>query len=110
MNTHRAPRPEKMPDPWHFNSESLLRELDRIRGLIWQIPHRQENVLPIGTAIDAIWRLSEQLRFLLMLHAEGQWSFAKKAAELEHAKAHGQAPKSGRSKHRKHISPKTATG
>ena len=30
--------PEKLPDPWLFNSESLLRELDRCREMVLLIP------------------------------------------------------------------------
>jgi len=33
--TNRAP--EKLPDPWLFDSESLLRELDRCRELVLEI-------------------------------------------------------------------------
>jgi len=81
VNTYRAIRPEKLPDPGAFNSEALLRELDRIRGLVLEIPVHNDNVLPVNTVIDSIWRLSEQLRYLLRLQADGQWQFAKKAAE-----------------------------
>ena len=29
--------PERLPDPWHFDSEKLLRELDRCRETVLQI-------------------------------------------------------------------------
>jgi hypothetical protein len=85
VNTYRAIRPEKLPDPSAFNSEALLRELDRIRGLVLEIPVHNDNVLQVNTVIDSIWRLSEQLRYLLRLQADGQWQFAKKAAEQAQA-------------------------
>jgi hypothetical protein len=72
--------PEKLPDPWHFDSEALLRELDRCRELVLQIPattnagHFASNI-----AIDAIWNLQQHLRYLLHLHREGQRQFSRKA-------------------------------
>jgi hypothetical protein len=36
--THTKRTPAKLPDPWLFDSESLLRELDRCRELVLQIP------------------------------------------------------------------------
>ena len=36
--------PEKLPDPWLFDSETLLRELDKCRELVLQIPvHNSET-------------------------------------------------------------------
>ncbi len=72
--------PEKLPDPWHFDSEALLQELDRCRELVLQIPISDSKATHFGIniAIDAIWNLREHLRFLLALHREGQRAFAKK--------------------------------
>jgi len=75
--------PDKLPDPWLFNSESLLRELDRCRELILLVPaptHATHFALQV--AIDAIWNLRENLQYLLLLHGEGQRSFANKAKQL----------------------------
>src|SRR5438067_2196521 len=78
--THTQKPPEKLPDPWMFDSETLLRELDRCRELVLQIPatthaaHFASNI-----AIDALWNLRYTLQFLLQLRAEGQNAFAKKA-------------------------------
>jgi len=75
--------PEKLPDPWLFDSEALLRELDRCRELVLQIPATTHAVhFAANIAIDAIWNLRENLRYLLALHREGQRSFAKKAAPV----------------------------
>src|SRR5215470_2684790 len=72
--------PEKLPDPWLFDSESLLRELDRIRELVLQIPidKPQHTHFGINIAIDALWNLRENLRYLLHMHREGQHAFARK--------------------------------
>jgi len=73
--------PEKLPDPWLFNSESLLRELDRCRELVLDISiaHPHQTHFDINIAVDALWNLRENLRYLLALHLEGQRSFAKHA-------------------------------
>jgi hypothetical protein len=78
-HTHRPP--EKLPDPWLFDSQSLLRELDRCRELVLQIPIADHHATHFGinVAIDALWNLRENLRYLIQLHREGQRSFAKKA-------------------------------
>src|SRR5437763_16944536 len=73
--------PEKMPDPFLFDSEALLRELDRCRETVLQIPITNPNATHCGIqlAVSAIWNLSENLRYLLALHGQGQRQFAKKA-------------------------------
>src|SRR5438132_11899493 len=51
---HRPP--EKLPDPWLFDSEKLLRELDRCRELVLKIPApTHEAHFAVNTAITAIW-------------------------------------------------------
>jgi hypothetical protein len=65
--------PEQIPDPWHFDSEALLQELDRIRDLAVQIPPTfNAQIGPINTVINAIWDLRERLQFLIQLHAARQ--------------------------------------
>jgi hypothetical protein len=72
--------PEKLPDPWLFDSESLLRELDRCRELVLDIPATTHAVhFASNIAVDALWNL----RYLLALHREGQRSFAKKAQPVK---------------------------
>jgi hypothetical protein len=77
--------PEKLPDPWLFDSESLWRELDRCRELVLEIPISNSNATHFGinVAVTAIWNLRENLRYLLALHREGQRAFAKQNAEAE---------------------------
>jgi hypothetical protein len=73
--------PEKLPDPWLFDSEALLRELDRCRELVMKIPVSDLNATHFGIniAIDAIWNLQQNLRYLLHLHREGQRQFSRGA-------------------------------
>ena len=71
--------PDRLPDPWLFDSERLLAEMTRIRELILLVPVTMESFAPINTVVDAAWRLEQQLRFLLHLHREGQRSFAQKS-------------------------------
>src|SRR6266576_4846514 len=88
--------PEKLPDPWLFDSESLLRELDRCRELVLEISIRKphETHFDINIAVDALWNLRENLRYLLALHREGQRSFAKKAQPVKkHARLKPQEAK-----------------
>jgi hypothetical protein len=77
MNGHSSREPQHLPDPWLFDSEALLRELDRCRELILQIPITNPNATHFGIeiAVHAIWNLSQNLRDLLHLHREGQRAF-----------------------------------
>jgi hypothetical protein len=85
MNTTPTRPPEKLPDPWLFDSESLLRELDRCRELVLDISiaHPHQTHFDINIAVNALWNLRENLRYLLALHREGQRAFAKQTAEAE---------------------------
>ncbi len=73
--------PEQLPDPWLVDSAYLLKELSRIRELTLAIPLTMASALPQNSVIDALWRLEEQLRYLLRLHAAGQNAFAERAKE-----------------------------
>jgi hypothetical protein len=77
--------PEKLPDPWLFDSESLLAELARCRELVNQISVENANAthFTINIAVDALWRLRENLRELLRMHREGQQAFAAQQADAE---------------------------
>jgi hypothetical protein len=82
--------PEQLPDPWLIDSAYLLKELSRIRELTLAIPLTMASSLPQNSVIDALWRLEEQLRYLLRLHAAGQSAFAQRSKadepELQPAK------------------------
>src|SRR5881392_3692222 len=76
--------PEKLPDPWLFDSEKLLRELDNCRELVLKIPvHNAETYFATNRAIDALWDLQYTLKFLLQLHRTGQRAFADKVMKLQ---------------------------
>ena len=77
---HRTP--EQFPDPWLFDSEKLLCELDRIREQVLLIPNigdKQATHFGINNAISSIWNLREQLRYLLQIHLEGQRAWQRKS-------------------------------
>lgn len=71
--------PHKLPDPWLIDSEYLLKQLASIRELALKVPFTNESYQPTNTIVDAIWRLEEQLRYLLHLHRDGQREFATKS-------------------------------
>jgi hypothetical protein len=73
--------PEQLPDPWLVDSVYLLKELSRIRELTLRIPLSLETSLPQNSVVDAIWRLEEQLRYLIRLHAAGQSAFAARSVD-----------------------------
>jgi hypothetical protein len=64
-------RPNQMPDPWLFDTLALLRELDRCRELVLQIPATTQAVhFASNIAVNAIYDLQQHLRFLFHLHCE----------------------------------------
>src|SRR5258705_33292 len=76
-------RPDQLPDPWLFDSEKLLRELDRCREMVLLIPATtHETHFACNIAVNSIWNLREQLRYLLSLHREGQRSFAQRNVHM----------------------------
>jgi hypothetical protein len=81
----RYKRPaEALPDPWLFDTEELLKELDRCRELILHVPApTNETHFALNIAIDALWNLRDHLRYMLSLHRDMQRSFAAKAEELK---------------------------
>ena len=71
--------PERIPDPWLADSKWLLEELAKTREEVLRIKFQLDNASDIKSVVDRIWGLEQNLRYLLRLHAEGQWSFARKA-------------------------------
>lgn len=49
---------DKLPDPWLFDSEALIRELDRCRETVLQIPITHPNATHFGIqlAVNAIYK------------------------------------------------------
>ncbi len=75
--------PEKLPTPWLAHSEWLLQELTKTREQVLTIPCTLNNTSNINSVIDRLWRLEQNLRYLLHLHCEGQRAFARKAEAQE---------------------------
>jgi hypothetical protein len=76
MNAPQRILPNRLPDPWLFDTQHLLCELARIRELALQIPaFRNDIIARVNTVIDAVWNLEQTLRFLLRLHSDAQRAF-----------------------------------
>ena len=73
MNAHPN---EKFPDPWLFDTQALIAELDRVRELVLAIPVRAESFGAINTATLSIWDLRERIRYLTVyqMQAQERWS------------------------------------
>lgn len=78
-----AHQPEKFPEPWLFDNDALLAELDRVRALVLAIPLHNDTFGPTNTAADALWELRDRLRFLIGLQAERQRAWAKEHTPKE---------------------------
>jgi hypothetical protein len=67
-------RPEQMPNPWLLDLEVLLRQLERCRELIMQIPISTPSATHLGiqTALDANWDLQQRIRYLFHLQCDAQ--------------------------------------
>ena len=78
-----ALQPQRLPDPWLFDSEALLRSLDRCRETVLQIPITNPNATHFGIqlAVNAIYNLTENLRYMLHLHREQQRSIRREHEE-----------------------------
>ena len=70
----------------------LLDELAGIREIILRVPITLQTKSALQSAIDRIWRVEEDVRFLLSLQHDMQASFARKAAKLE-SRAKDDVPK-----------------
>lgn len=76
--------PQKLPEPFLFDSQALLKELDRVRELILAIPLHTDTFGPTNTAASAVWELRDRLQFLIGLQAERQRDWAREhAAKME---------------------------
>jgi hypothetical protein len=76
-----------LPNPWLFNSEQLLRELDRVREMMLLVPaSTHETYISLCNAIDAVWNLRDHLRELLKIHSELQTDFRRKGQSRPEAR------------------------
>ena len=67
-----------LPDPWLYDTNALIRDLDYIRELVLRIPVHLDTALPSQTTLDAIWSLRERLWELVGIHRELQRDWAKR--------------------------------
>ena len=88
----RLPEAPKPFDLWSYDTAHLLDELAGIREIILRVPITLQTKSALQSAIDRIWRVEEDVRFLLSLQRDMQASFAQKAARLE-SQAKDDAPK-----------------
>src|SRR5436190_6436213 len=88
----KLPEAQKPFDLWSYDTAHLLDELAGIREIILRVPITLETKSALQSAIDRIWRVEEDVRFLLSLQRDMQASFARKAAKLE-GRAKDNAPK-----------------
>src|SRR5207249_4901408 len=78
----RLPEAPKPFDLWSYDTAHLLDELAGIREMILRVPVTLQTKSALQSAIDRIWRIEEDVRFLLSLQRDMQTSFARKAAQL----------------------------
>jgi hypothetical protein len=110
---------DKLPDPWLFDSEALLRELARCRETALQIPITNPNATHFGIqlTVNAIYNVEENLRYILHLHRDQQRAIrrqheqslsaalARNVAQTKHnivpIRQHTPAPRPGRNAKRR---------
>jgi len=88
----RMPEAPKPFDLWSYDTAQLLDELAGIREIILRVPITLQTKSALQSAVDSIWRVEEDVRFLLSLQRDMQASFAQKAAKLE-SQAKAETPK-----------------
>jgi hypothetical protein len=88
----RMPEAPKPFDLWSYATAHLLDELAGIRERILRVPITLQTKSGLQSAIDRIWRVEEDVRFLLSLQRDMQASFARKAAQIK-SQAKEEAPK-----------------
>jgi len=65
-----------------YDTAQLLDELSGIREMILRVPITLQTKSALQSATDRIWRVEEDVRFLLSLQRDMQASFARRAAQL----------------------------
>ena len=78
----RLPEAPKPFDLWSYDTAHLLDELAGIREIILRVPITLQTKSALQSAIDRIWRVEEDVRFLLSLQRDMQASFVQKAARF----------------------------
>jgi hypothetical protein len=83
VDTKDAPDQLPLPDLYLIDSESLLRELDRIRGLVLQIPFTEASHAATQSVVDAVWHLQRDLQEILKLRATMHSRWTQRAEALQ---------------------------
>src|SRR5438132_14194808 len=89
LASNAAQRRDKLPeapkpfDLWSYDTAHLLDELAGIREMILRIPATLQTKSALQSAIDRIWRVEDDVRFLLSLQRDMQRSFAAKAKQIK---------------------------
>src|SRR6266481_9913293 len=78
----RLPEAPKPFDLWSYDTAHLLDELAGIREIILRVPITLQTKSALQSATDRIWRVEEDVRFLLSLQRDMQTSFGRRAAQL----------------------------
>jgi hypothetical protein len=73
--------PDKLPDPWLYDSACLLRDLDIVREKILEIPLHPDTYTPTNIALSTVWNIREKLQYLIGLHAAMQRDWKARATE-----------------------------
>jgi len=79
FETEVSPEFQKLPDPWLYETEALISDLDLVRELILKIPVHNDTVLPSNAAIATLWDLRERIRWLAVMRMQSQRRWQKKA-------------------------------
>jgi hypothetical protein len=80
MSTPERLTPDRLPDPWLLDTESLLSELGRVCALALNIPAARNDILgPINSVIDALWGPGRTPPLLLPSTLRGSTQFCEKA-------------------------------
>jgi len=105
-------KPQRLPDPWLFESRALMRELDRCRELANQIPITNSNATHFGMQIvvNAPWTLRENIRYLpapavrtTARHSQKtRATFGRRAVETDSESQH-RPPSQGRAEQRQNT-------
>ena len=83
-NSMRRMHPnENFPDPWLYDTDALIKDLDYVRELLLKIPLHNDTHLPTNTAISALWDLRERLFFLAAMQREKQREWGKRGQDTK---------------------------
>jgi len=71
--------PSAFPNPWQYDTQALIAELDRARALVLPIPLHNGTFGPVNTATATLRELRERIRWLAGAVAGQQREWQKKA-------------------------------